>query len=82
MSKKFKKIAEIWVARDKDGDVQGYLGKPEQVNAEYDKPWTFGQNWVDPSHVWLHYVIDNALISENELTYENSPKQIRIEIEN
>ena len=58
---------ELWIARDKDGKLFLYSKKPILYGDYYDSPIgiLFGE-------------LDNCMFPE--VTFENSPKQVKIEL--
>ena len=58
---------ELWIARDKDGDIALYYGKPA-----LDR---FKEFWC---HAPFAMRLSNNLFSE--VTFENSPQKVKIEL--
>ena len=64
---------ELWIARDKDGRLALYKNKP--LKREFK---SIG-DYVDMEHPFhVSFVIDKQAFPE--VTWENSPKKVRIEL--
>lgn len=65
----------LWIARDKEGDLYGYDDKPYLVEEEVD-----GSPYPSFFDTKNGYIIDFLSDLFPEVTFENSPQQVEINL--